>query len=67
MDSEQLRIIAAIFIILYFVIYFAVKHAINNSAIGQSLIKREQTQEKIIPVSNEEIERELESELKSKG
>lgn len=51
------------FIILYFVIYFAVKHAINQSAIGQSLNKETQSRE-VLPVCNEEIERELEKELK---
>lgn len=52
------------FIVLYFVIYFAVKHAIDKSVIGQSLIKRDQTKREIIPVSDEEIERELENEVK---
>lgn len=66
MDSEQLRIMAAIFIILYFVIYFAVKHAIDKSVLGQSLIKREETQKVIIPVSDEEIEKELENDFQSK-
>ncbi|MEK4426155.1 hypothetical protein [Solibacillus sp. FSL K6-1523] len=66
MDSEQIRSMAVIFIILYFVIYFAVKHAIDKSVIGQSLIMREETQKVIIPVSDDEIEKELESDFQSK-
>lgn len=47
-------------IILYVVIYAAVKTAINNSEVGQIIIKKYGIKEEIVTISDEEIEKELE-------
>lgn len=57
-------LIIILFFILYWVIYFAVKEGIDNSEVGQLLIKKYGDQKEIQPVSDEEIEKELEDEFK---
>lgn len=45
--------------ITYFVIYAAVKDAIDKSAVGQIIIKKYGDKDEKIPISDEEIEKEL--------
>lgn len=50
--------------ILYIVIFAAVKDGIDRSEVGKLIIKKYGVKEKNVPVSDEEIERELEDEFK---
>ncbi|GEN83783.1 hypothetical protein SLU01_20950 [Sporosarcina luteola] len=50
--------------ILYIVIFAAVKDGIDRSEVGRLIIKKYAVKEEIVPVSDEEIERELEDRFK---
>lgn len=50
--------------ILYIVIFAAVKDGIDRSQVGRLIIKKYEVKEEIVPVSDEEIERELEDRFK---
>jgi hypothetical protein len=50
--------------ILYIVIFAAVKDGIDRSEVGQLIIKKYGVKEEITPVSDEEIEKELEDQFK---
>ncbi|WP_342567701.1 hypothetical protein MKY09_04625 [Psychrobacillus sp. FSL K6-4046] len=49
-------------IILYVVIYTAVRDAIEKSEVGKIIIKRFGTKDELVPLSDLEIEKELENE-----
>lgn len=49
-------------IILYVVIYTAVRDAIEKSEVGKIIIKRLGTKDELVPLSDLEIEKELENE-----
>ena len=49
--------------ILYIVIFAAVKDGIDKSVVGQLIIGKYSIKEEIVPVSDEEIEKELEDEF----
>lgn len=49
--------------ILYIAIFYAIKHGINYSEIGRLIQKKYPDEEKTTPSSNEEIEKELETEI----
>ena len=51
-------------LILYVVIFAAVKDGIDKSEVGQLIIKKYGVKDKIIPVSDDEIEKELEDRFK---
>lgn len=51
-------------LILYAVIYAAVKDGIDKSEVGQLIRRKYGAKEEIIPLSDEEIEKELEDEFK---
>jgi hypothetical protein len=48
--------------ILYVVIFAAVKNAVDKSEVGQIVIKKYGVKKEIIPISDEEIEKELEDD-----
>ncbi|MCM3638143.1 hypothetical protein M3152_10440 [Sporosarcina luteola] len=50
--------------ILYLVIFAAVKDAIDKSEVGKLLIMKYRVNNKTLPVSDEEIEKELEDDFK---
>ncbi|MER2261450.1 MAG: hypothetical protein ABS934_05495 [Psychrobacillus sp.] len=50
------------FIILYVVIFTAVKDAIDKSRVGKIIIKKYGTKDELVPLSDLEIEKELENE-----
>ncbi|MGN7387909.1 hypothetical protein [Sporosarcina sp. SAFN-015] len=50
--------------ILYIVIFAAVKDGIDRSEVGQLIKKKYGVKEEIVPVSDEEIEKELEDRFK---
>ncbi|MGG0668686.1 hypothetical protein [Sporosarcina koreensis] len=50
--------------ILYIVIFAAVKDGIDRSEVGQLIKKKYGVKEEIVPVSDEEIEKELEDQFK---
>jgi len=52
-----------VLIILYLVIFVAVKDAIDKSQVGQIVIKKYGVKDKIVTISNEEIEKELEDDV----
>lgn len=51
-------------LISYFVIFAAVKDAIDKSEVGKLLIMKYRVKNEALPVSDEEIEKELEDEFK---
>lgn len=52
--------------VFYIVIFAAVKDGIDRSEVGQLILKKYGEQDKIVLVSNEEIEKELEEEFGNK-
>jgi len=52
------------FFILYIVVYAAVKDGIDRSEVGRLIKKKYGVKEEIDPVSDEEIEKELEDRFK---
>lgn len=51
-------------VILYAIIYFAVKDAIDKSVVGQLLIEKYGVKKEVVPLSDEDIEKELEEQFK---
>jgi len=63
---ESILFLIVVLLILYAVIYFAVKGAIDNSEVGQIIIKKfgDKKQKQILTISDEEIEKALEDDEK---
>lgn len=53
-------------LILYVVIFAAVKEGVDKSEVGQLIKTKYRVKDEVVPVSNDEIEKELEDEFKKK-
>ncbi|MER2089331.1 MAG: hypothetical protein ABS920_06305 [Sporosarcina sp.] len=51
---------------MYVVIFAAVKEGVDKSEVGQLIKTKYRVKDEVVPVSNDEIEKELEDEFKKK-